>query len=157
MQTKLKNQKGFTLVEALMVIAISVILVITVLPIYSNLQASNQLEGNASQIIQIIRTAKERSSAGLNDAQHGVYFQADRYTLYQGTSYTLRDVAYDKEVVLDDVLRMIRDLAGPGEIDDINFTKGVSLPNKTGTVTLTHDIQGNYSIVINNLGMVEEQ
>ena len=156
MQTKLKSQKGFTLMEVLIIIFISGLLVITVLPIYNNLQISSQLRGNTSQIIQIIRTARERSSSGLNDAQHGVYFQADRYTLYQGTSYILRDTVYDREVVLGDVLKITRNLSGSGEIDDLNFSKGISIPNKTGTITLTHEIEGIHSISINNLGMIEE-
>ena len=156
MQTKLKSQKGFTLMEVLIIIFISGLLVITVLPIYNNLQISSQLRGNTSQIIQIIRTARERSSSGLNDAQHGVYFQADRYTLYQGTSYILRDTVYDREVVLGDVLKITRNLSGSGEIDDLNFSKGISIPNKTGTITLTHEIEGSHSISINNLGMIEE-
>jgi len=156
MQTKLKSQKGFTLMEVLIIVFISGLLVITVLPIYNNLQISSQLRGNTSQIIQVIRTARERSSSGLNDAQHGVYFQADRYTLYQGTSYILRDAAYDREMVLGDVLKITRNLSGSGEIDDLNFSKGFSIPNKTGTITLTHEIEGSHSVSINSLGMIEE-
>ncbi len=157
MQAKLKNQKGFTLMEVLLIVSISILLAITTLPIYSNLQISSQLEGNTSQIIQIIRTARERSAAGFNNAQHGVYFQADRYTLYQGTSYTSRDTDYDREVILDDVLRIIRNLTGSGETDDLNFSKGLSVPNKIGTITLTHEIQGNSLISVNSFGMIEKQ
>ncbi len=157
MQIKLKKQKGFTLIEALIIVSISVLLTVTALPIYSNLQISSQLQGNTSQIIQIIRTAREKSTAGLNNTQHGVYFQADRYILYQGTSYSLRNASYDREVILDDVLRIIRNLTGSGEADDLNFSKGFGVPNKTGTITLTHEIQGNSLISINNLGMIEKQ
>ena len=127
------------------------------LPIYSNLQISSQLRKNTSQIIQVVRTARKRSVAGLNDSQHGIYFQADRYVLYQGTSYSLRNAAYDEEVILDSVLRIVRNLSGSGEVDDINFSKAIGIPNKTGNITLIHGVKGSKSININNLGMIEEQ
>ena len=144
-------------IEALIIVSISVLLVTAVLPIYSNLQVSSQLRENTSQIIQVIRTARERSMVGLDDIQHGVYFQADKYTLYQGTSYALRDTAYDREIILDDILRITRNLTGSGDADDLNFSKGFGIPNKTGSITLTHDVKGNRLIDINSLGMIEEQ
>ena len=151
------RRQAFTLIELLIVIGIMLILAAVVAPIYGNLQVSGQLNENTSQIIQTLRIARERSIARLNNASHGVYFQADRYTLHQGTSYVLRESEYDREVILDDALGLSWSLTGTGEEDDINFSKGLGVPNKTGTITLTHDVSGTRQIIINSFGMVEEE
>ena len=152
--------RGFTLIELLIVIAITLILAAATVPIYGNLQVSSQLNENTSQIIQNLRTARERSVARLNNAQHGVYFEVvtpgqDKYALYQGATYDSRDSSYDREVTLDAALSFT--LPGGAAEYEINFSRGLGLPNATGTITLTHDVTGTRQITTNNLGMVEEE
>ena len=79
--------KGFTLVELLVVIALTLIIAAAAIPIYGNLQVSSQLNENTSQIIQALRTARERSLAGFNNEAHSVEFQSDRYILSPGSDY----------------------------------------------------------------------
>jgi len=162
LQAALKDNtsNGFTLVELLIVIGITLILAAAVAPIYGNLQVSSQLNENSSQIIQSLRLARERSVARTNNSQHGVYFEIDalgdkdKYVLYQGSTYDTRDSNYDREVILDEVLS----LSLPGEVSEyeINFSKGLGVPSATGIITLTHDISGTRQIIINSFGMVEE-
>jgi len=157
----LKNNKSFTLIEILIVIGITLILTAAVAPIYGNLQVSSQLNENSCQIIQSLRLARERSVARLNNASHGVYFEIDalgyqdKYVLYQGSNYDSRDSSYDREVILDEVLS----LSLPGEVSEyeINFSKGLGVPIATGIITLTHDVNGTRQIIINSLGMVEQE
>ena len=155
--------KGFTLTEILIVIGISLILAVAAIPIYGNLQVQSQLNENTSQIIQVVRTARERSVAGYNNAQHGVYFEIntlgnDKYILYQGSTYASRSSAYDREIILDSALNLsVTDFVLTGGKDvDVNFSKGLSVPDNRGTMTLTHDVSGSSQIVINTYGAVEE-
>src|SRR3989344_2929313 len=90
-----KNNTGFTIIELLIVLGISIILATAAAPLYGSLQVSAQLNENSSLIIQSLRTARERSIAGYNNIQHGVFFDintgaVDSYTLYQGSSYVAR-------------------------------------------------------------------
>lgn len=154
------SYKGFTLIELLIVIGIVLISVAAVAPIYGNLQVSSQLNEDSSQLIQTLRLARERSMARLNNTQHGVYFEVntpgqDKYILYQGVSYDSRNSSYDREVVLDEVLNF--SLPGGVTEYEINFSKGLGVPNATGTITLTHDVSGTRFIVTNSFGMVEEE
>lgn len=159
LQAELKDKKitGFTLIELLIVISVLIILTTVSIPIYGNLQVSSQINENSSQIIQTLRIAKERSMAGLNNQQHGVQLQTDKYILYQGSSYSLRDDDYDREIIFDDVLSLFLNLNGSGELNDINFSMGLGMPNKTGVIDLIHSVNGTRIIVINEMGIIKEE
>jgi prepilin-type N-terminal cleavage/methylation domain-containing protein len=151
------HQRGFTLIEILIVMGITLILVTAAVPIYGNLQVSAQLNENTSQIVQTARIARERSAARFHNASHGVYFEInagarDRFILYQGDSYAGRDNTYDRAVTLDNALSLSTTLAG----NEVNFSKGLGVPNSVGIITLTHDVTGSRVMSINNFGIVEE-
>jgi prepilin-type N-terminal cleavage/methylation domain-containing protein len=147
------NKFGFTLVELLIVMAISLILVTAAVPIYGGLQVSAQLNETNSQIIQTLRTARERSVAGVNNSRHGVYFGSNTYTIYQGNSYTGRDTAYDRTATLDSALSFTYDITD----GEVNFTQNKGKVNNTGTITVNHSVAGSRSIVVNKYGVVEEE
>ncbi|MFC1701097.1 Tfp pilus assembly protein FimT/FimU [Patescibacteria group bacterium] len=146
--------KGFTFIELLIVIAIMLVIAVAASPIYGNLMASSQLNENTSQIIQIVRTAREQSSAWLNDSAHGVYFNITekKYILYQGDSYASRNTNYDRETSLDSSLSLSTTLSN----NEINFSKGLGMPNNTGNITLSHDASNSRIITINSFGMTEQ-
>ena len=145
--------KGFTLPELLIVIGIIVILAAAAVPIYGNLQVSSQLNESTSLIIQTLRTAQQNSQARVNNAGHGVWFAADSYTLYQGSSYIGRDTDYDRQQAVDSSIIIATTLPG----GEINFSKSLGEPDNTGTITLTHDTGGERVININSLGAIEEE
>jgi len=39
---------------------------------------------------------------------------------------------------------------------DVNFSKGLGVPDNAGTLTITHDVNGSRDIVVNSFGLVEE-
>ena len=145
-----KDIKGFTFVELIMVIAITFLIAAAVAPVYSNLQTSAQLNETTSQVVQFLRIGRQQSVDRFNNTNHGVYFQADRYTLYQGTSYAARNTAYDREVVLADPLSISTSLTN----DEVNFSKGLGEPNNMGNITINHEIEGFKNITINEYGAV---
>lgn len=152
-----KTNRGFTLIELLLVIAILVIITGLSVPIYGNLQIKTQINENISLIIQTLRTAKERSISRVNDSAHGIYFEInpgadDKFILYQGSSYASRNSSYDRETVLDSTLHIITNLTD----NEVNFSKGLGLPNNVGTITLSHDTTGVKNISINSMGIVQE-
>jgi prepilin-type N-terminal cleavage/methylation domain-containing protein len=154
--------RGFTLTELLIVIGITLILAMAAIPIYGSLQVQSQLNENTTQIVQALRTARERSVARLNDAPHGVYLDVvasakDKYILYQGSSYATRNASYDREVILDDPLIIVNSsfTLTSGDID-INFSEGLGVPDNTGSFILSHEVSGSKNISVNSLGKTEE-
>jgi prepilin-type N-terminal cleavage/methylation domain-containing protein len=149
--------RGFTIVELLIVLALTALLVAMVPPIYGNLEVSAQLNEQTAQIVQTIRTARSRSIARLNSAQHGVYFSTtggtDSYTLYQGATYAGRDASYDRTTTLDQALQLTETLSGT----EVVFALGSGTPSTTGTVRITHEVSGSRLIDVNAWGRVGEQ
>lgn len=143
--------KGFTLLEMLLVVAFVSLLVAASAPLYSRLQGSTQLHEASRELAHTLHTARTRAVARFNDEAHGVYFEADRYTLYQGASYAARDSAYDRVVVFDSALT----LSSSPSITTIHFSEGFGVPSATSTLTLTHNVYGTTTVSITALGTVQ--
>jgi Tfp pilus assembly protein FimT len=150
---------GFSSIELLIVVGLTIFLAATAIPIYGNFYGSSQLNERVAEIVQTIRTARERSVARLNDQPHGVFFYIDpsgpdRFVLYQGVSFNPvgRDTSYDRTIALEDSLSLTTTLAG----DEVNFSRGLGAPSAIGDITLTNAIGKSTVITINSLGMVSD-
>lgn len=155
---KHSNRSGFTLVELLLVIGIMLILVVVSLPVYGNLQLTSQLHDSEDRLRQFFRLAQVRSISGLNDSAHGIYVEInpateDRVILYQGDSYLTRDTSLDQPESFTEIVSLSTSLSG----SDVNFARPFGLPSATGTVVISHRIQGISTTTITNLGTVLSQ
>lgn len=140
------------MIELLVVIGITIIILSASIPIYNNFQITAQVNENSAQITQTIRSAKNRADAGYNNSNHGVKFFVDRYILYQGENYDSRETENDKEIILDGPIIITTTLNS----NEIIFTKRTGKPSETGTINLTHEVQGSKTITINSLGLIKE-
>ncbi len=150
------DKHGLTLVEILVVLGISAVLVVASLPIYSNLQSSAQVDESTTQLIQTLRTARQRSIARLNGVEHGIYIlqtaEEDAYILYQGGSYAGRNQDYDRVVTLDAGINLTTTFGG----NEVHFAGGTGTPNATGTIMLSHPSEGAKQILVNSIGTIED-
>jgi len=154
--------RGFTITELLIVIAVGIILTASAIPIYGNFAAKAHLNESATQLVQTLRTAREYSVSRYNDSAWGVFIDInlmsdDGYILYQGDSYATRDVSYDREFNLDYSLFFINvDFVLTGANIDINFSKGLGKPNNIGSIVMDQGVDGSKTIIVNSLGLIEE-
>jgi prepilin-type N-terminal cleavage/methylation domain-containing protein len=154
--------RGFTLLEILIVISITLILALASFSFFGSSYTSAQLNESTTNIIQSLRLAQEKSIARLNNNQSGVYFiinpnGKDEYIVYQGQSYANRIEMYDQKNVLDDSLSLeVSGFTLTGTNVDINFSTATGVPNNIGTINLKNDSGTTKAIKINALGMVEE-
>jgi len=156
-------KKGFTFLELIVVTAISGILVVASVPVYGNFQVKLQLLDSSAEIVQTLRTARQQSLVGYNNANHGVYFDInssgiDSFTLYQGSSYETRDIDYDLLFNLKSSLVLSNSsFTLTGDDIDINFAKGgLGLPDNIGALVLSHTVTGSKTISVNEYGKVEK-
>lgn len=157
-------KQGFTMTEVLVVISIMIILLLVTLPLYNSFQVSARLNETNVQVAQALRLARERSLAGYNNGQHGIYLENnndsnDRYIVYQGTSYASRDTGYDRIMTIEGGLNFSftnLDLINNDDVD-INFSSGLGVPDNTGTIVVVHNSGKTRSIIISSLGLIEEQ
>ena len=155
--------RGFTLVELIITIGLGVILTVSVIPLFGNLQVATQLNEQSALIVQTLRSAREQAVAGYNNSASGVFIQinpvgADNYiSYYQGASYATRNSAYDQTKTMESQLSFqnISFTATSTNID-INFAKSTGVPNNIGTFLITHSVSGQRSVSVNRYGAITE-
>lgn len=149
----LQPKKGFTLIELLISVSV-VLLLIAAMYTYGNLQLSSRLNATAAEVAQTLRIGRQRAVAGFNNAAHGVYFEANQYTLYQDStspfSYATRDTAYDQVIPLNSQLSF-----SPVP-SDVLFAKGLGTISASVTITLAQTGGGTRLVSVNQFGAVKE-
>lgn len=150
------RQSGVSMIELLIVIGVLLIIISGIRPLVG-VNVSAQVNETSSQIISYIRMARERASARVNNSAHGVYFNInpngqDSMTLYQGSSYLLRDATYDLITNFDQGINIITTLSGT----EVNFARQIAVPSNTGTITVSH-LSGGLSkiLTLNSAGKID--
>ncbi len=140
------SKGAFTIIEVLLVIAIMLLLAVVAIPLSAGFGTNATLDDAAGALIQNMRTLHTRSVAGLDGASHSISFYADRYVLDESTGTPV-------EMKLPAALSLSKTIPA----GTVVFSKATGVPSFTGTITLTHTAGGMRTIVLNAIGMVEEQ
>ena len=93
-------KKGFTLIEFLIVIVILMVMIILSVSMFSFFMKKSDLDSVVNNIISVVNFAKNKTLASEGAKQYGIYFDTvanpDRYILFQGSSYALREISLDE-------------------------------------------------------------
>ena len=139
--------KAFTLIELVLVIALSAFLLGGGAVIYSRMQQDSDLQANTQLTLQAVSLARSNTAGAFVDSGWGVYFQGQQVIVFQGNNYASRNTTYDVQFSLLGNYT----LSGTNEI---TFSKNNLKPNTGGSITISN---GNLSqiLTINALGTVE--
>lgn len=140
------TNRGFTLVELLLSIAMIGVLSAITAPVWSRIQTKNDLDVATVTLVHSLRRAQALSVASDGDSVWGVETLSGSITVFKGDSYATRDTTYDEVFDLPAAIAV----GGPAEI---TFSKLLGAPSTTGTISLT-DGSDSANIVINSKGMV---
>jgi len=138
---------GFTLLEVLLSVAIITILTGISLPVYESFVRRNDLDLTAQGITAMLRRADTYARAVKNDSAWSVEIQPTTVTLFQGTNFAARTVAFDETLSVPASMT-------PGGIGEVQFAKFSATPNVAGNITLTSTTNDVRTITINTKGMV---
>ena len=139
--------RGFTIIEVMLSLAIIAVLAGISTPIYQSFQVRNDLDIAAVTIAESMRRAQVLSEAVDGDTTWGVDVRSGSITVYEGTSYAARDTTYDE------FFDMPTSIA-PSGLGGVVFDKFTGLPQTTGTITLTSNTNETRTITINSKGTV---
>lgn len=146
MSSSLKNVRGFTILELLLVIASIAVIAGFSLPLWRNLQIKNDLDISVITIAQSLRRAQILSQAVDADIGWGLRVQSGSITLFQGNTYATRNTNFDETFTLQSTIT-------PSGLSEIDYVKFTGLPGTTGTITLTTE-SNSKTITINSKGMI---
>lgn len=124
------RSNGFTIIE--LIVAIGVLMTIFSLGIFvsMDLYQAHLFESEKSTLISILEKARGQAQHHISGSAHGVTIQSTTAVLFSGSSYSLRDTAYDISFPLAPSIRR----SGLPEIVFAPLTAQVATP---GEISLT--------------------
>lgn len=154
--TRQRARFGFTFIELLVVLGLTVTLAALAVPLFFNWQSQSGLDTAAQELIGAIREAQARAMAGDGASPWGVYFDdaaaGDRFVLFRGASFATRDAAFDQATGLPPSVTYDAVLVAGGEA--VVFTRGRGTTGNTGSVTLRSSEGRTAELRVNAAGAV---
>ena len=100
----IKN-KGITLIEILVIIAIIIIISSVVLFSLSKFQKGQALDNTTIEIVTLLNKARQNTLSSLNSTSYSVHFETDKMVLFIGSVYsssssTNETVYFDSSVII---------------------------------------------------------
>lgn len=138
--------KGFTLIEFL--ISVAIIFGIGSLGLFIGMDfyKSSSLNSERQTAIGILQKTRNLSMANINEAKHGIYLDADKYTIFQGENYSSRDPAYDEIININPIITK-------SGLREVVFEQLTGKPSAIGNIILSNIIRS-IAISIENEGRI---
>jgi len=146
MSTPLHPQKGFTIVEIAIVLAITSILLVSTSIFLVNLRSHQTLDGDARQLVAVLKSAQQQSVGQESDAHWGVFVEQPSGDHGTYTLYTVDDTMlahYDPATMPGVTAQRVTLRNGVVFTDPTNdgstniyFSRGTGLPNTSTTISL---------------------
>lgn len=142
------SQRGFTLVELLLSVAIMGVLAGVSLPVYQSFQARTELDVAAEQVAHALRRAEAYARGMRHDDAWSVRITPGMATLFKGSAFAGRDVNFDESITIPTTFTV----AG---LNTVSFSRLTATPSATGVISITDTTNTTRTITLNVKGMVE--
>jgi prepilin-type N-terminal cleavage/methylation domain-containing protein len=128
------RKSGFTLVETLMVVAITVIVATIAFFSFSGYGSMEAISKDQGRVVSVLEKARALTLDSYNSSVYGVHFAANTVTVFAGAAYSPADPANIVTNLSPKVYIKNVSLAGGGS--DIIFNRLSGETNQPGTTTL---------------------
>lgn len=140
---------GFTLVEMLIVLALTMLLFGVISTIATNTHPKIQLRAETEVVVQTLRHAQAWTLAQKQDSTWGVYRTASDITLFVGSSYATRDPLYDQ-------VHLFPSGITTSGLTEVVFDLLRGTTSNTGNIVLTSTATSeSYTISVNANGVID--
>lgn len=143
----MRGQKGFTLIEMLLSVAIIGMLVGLSLPLLQSFQARTDLDVTTEAVANSLRRAQTYARGVSGDSTWSVRIASGAATLYKGSTYASRDSSYDEATTISTTFTV-------SGLSDVTFSKLSATPSTTGSVIITGTTNDTRTVTLNAEGMV---
>lgn len=147
---------GFTLIELVVVIAISILLVVTTVSFFGSFRNSQVLQGETSQALSLINKAQVYTLNSVSDSEYGVRVNDDQVTLFKGLVFSSSSPTNETHVLHSAVKISSTTFSGGGT--DIVFDRLTGDTSNDGsfTVSLKNDPTQKNVISISKTGAMAQ-
>ncbi len=110
-KTKINNlQKGFTLLEVIIIIIIIGIISSIILVSLSSFKNEQILKNTSIDVVSLLNKARQNTLSSINSKNYGVHFETNKMVLFGGQSYSQLDIS--NEIVIFSPAILIPSLNG---------------------------------------------
>ncbi len=135
-----ETERGFTLIEILLVFALLAILVAITVPLAISFMRKNDMEISTEIVAESLRRAQSLSFFMNHDSSWGVEFSNNQVVVFAGSNFSARNAALDETFSFPSF--------------PINFSKESGLSGSSSSITITNSSGESRSITINEAGAV---
>ncbi len=133
----LKQKKGFTALEILIVIAIIAIIGGVLLPSFGAMRRDQVLKSAVEDVASALDKARSESLSSRDSSEYGVHFETNMAVIFTGVAYTAGASSNQEVAISAPASISAITLSGGGS--EVYFDRLSGEPNKTGTITITND------------------
>ena len=145
---KLPTKGGFTLLEILIVLGLMVVIIGIGSFAGVNFYKTFALNSERDIVVSSLVKARNKAMNNFNESQQGLHIDATGYTIFQGSSYALRNQTYDE-------LMSKNNFVTSSGLQDIVFDKLTgNLTTAEGSIVLSTS-DGSRTISLNNEGRID--
>jgi prepilin-type N-terminal cleavage/methylation domain-containing protein len=154
MDFKMK-QKGFTLVEILIVIAVLIIISAVILNVFRSYDEKEALSQDTSKVVSVLERARQLTLFSRDSFQYGVHFDTDKIVLYKGAGYIPASLDNIETLLHSKVIISAVVLNGGGS--EILFKRLSGETDQNGTITLQNKLDNSKTkiVTIDKTGLVK--
>jgi Tfp pilus assembly protein PilV len=126
---------GFTLVETLVVVSITVIITAMMMVSFKTYNTSEALSKDQAKVVSALERARSLTINSFNSSEYGVHFASTSVTIFKGSTYSSSDV--NNIVTILHPLVQVKSVNVAGGSMDVVFEQLTGETTQIGTTTLS--------------------
>ncbi|HSW96878.1 MAG TPA: DUF2341 domain-containing protein [Candidatus Saccharimonadales bacterium] len=147
MKKEINFQTGFTFVELIIVIAITLLIGITAVPFYSRFFNQTAVANTTTQLIAELRKAQTYSMTGKRGGQWGVTYTNSSIILFQGSTYASRNAAFDETFSIDPNVSITG-------FTELAFNRMTGTPSASQSITISGIGGNSQTVAVSTQGVI---